>query len=386
MKEQIFKNDFKRASLSPNSSSKIVNIRFDRLLFNSIKKNPTKEHNSAIKKYVLINSVKTQTEKTETSTIRTKSQPNHSKIKKFLEQINNFKDLYDKDRENYKTEIPSLREIKKSTFPNINNSIAYSGRHFNNIKISSNPVQQQINQLIRIKTKNLENCSTLNNQKSPKINLFLKSKNVFCKNKLLEKTKIEEILKTSQNPSTLNLPEKSNNQLINQTSRSPKIILKILNKEVSKIVSGKKLFSVKQNLKNKKEKSSILDETKSYFQNINITLFQDAINDALFTKQFFYHVKSNQKKEVVNILQVSPKTVNKKDFVGSTAIHYAVKRSFVTMTKILLTFEADVNEVDAQNNPPIYYAFTMQNERILKVRLTAFTSQSCKPGFTRNQP
>lgn len=70
--------------------------------------------------------------------------------------------------------------------------------------------------------------------------------------------------------------------------------------------------------------------------------FKTRLNDILMTSQFFYNVKLNKKKTVIQCLRTHPKLLSTRDKFGNLAIHYAVNRRFYRLTKVIISLGCDL--------------------------------------------
>lgn len=106
--------------------------------------------------------------------------------------------------------------------------------------------------------------------------------------------------------------------------------------------------------------------------------FVDRFNAHLFQNMFFYNAKLNRKKRTLEAIKAHPKLVQFRDRFGHQAIHYAAKRGFHTLTKILISMGADIDSADGLKQTPIGAALVNNDLQMIRVSSSAVAGQQCK--------
>lgn len=99
--------------------------------------------------------------------------------------------------------------------------------------------------------------------------------------------------------------------------------------------------------------------------------FKDRFNDHLLHGVFFYNIKLNRKKTVLEVLKSHPQLIHARDRFGNQPIHYTVKRGLHSMTKILISMGANVDSIDGLKTTSLRIALLNNDIRMLKVTLSA---------------
>lgn len=95
--------------------------------------------------------------------------------------------------------------------------------------------------------------------------------------------------------------------------------------------------------------------------------FKDRFNDHLLHGVFFYNIKLNRKKTVLEVLKSHPQLIHARDKFGNQPLHYTAKRGLHSMTKILISMGANVDSPDGLKATGLRIAFLNNDIRMLKV-------------------
>jgi len=165
-----------------------------------------------------------------------------------------------------------------------------------------------------------------------------------------------------QNKFETNNPRLSKIKKLHESSSKPVLPLPSLG---SKLKLAKKQENSKQN-ENIEQKTmdaafGVQDFSKNFEGNCNL-------DDKIISK-FFVAVKSNDLKEVEEILKQYPNSnlINSRDSIGQTALHWAAKRDFAELAELLIENKANIESFDLVGKTPIMLAARGQRVEVLKL-------------------
>jgi hypothetical protein len=81
---------------------------------------------------------------------------------------------------------------------------------------------------------------------------------------------------------------------------------------------------------------------------------------------FFKALKLGKIAELRKMISIKPSLINTVDFVGQTALHWAVKRDELQLVEFLASHGADLNAVDMTNRSPLFIALRLDRAAIVK--------------------
>jgi len=96
--------------------------------------------------------------------------------------------------------------------------------------------------------------------------------------------------------------------------------------------------------------------------------FEGRLKGHLFQEIFFYNVKLNRKEGVIKTLNAHLDLIHARDQFGNLALHYAVKRGYHSLVRLLVSVGAPVDALDNLHMPPIAAAFHNNDLKMLKVQ------------------
>ena len=170
---------------------------------------------------------------------------------------------------------------------------------------------------------------------------------IFAKSNLFMSKKEERIVEDNRIKVLKNETEKKEKNEIVETEKDSLKKEQIKEKEMLKYNLTAK--SAKNNYFFKKQSKLLnqefLNESNERFeknQEETSKKFKTRLNDILMTSQFFYNVKLNKKKTVIQCLRINPKLLATRDKFGNLAIHYTVNRRFYRLTKLIISLGCDL--------------------------------------------
>ena len=94
--------------------------------------------------------------------------------------------------------------------------------------------------------------------------------------------------------------------------------------------------------------------------------------------KFFKAVKKGNRDEVSHFLYRNKHLVHEYDYIKQTALHWAAKRDFPDIIKILLHYGAYIDAKDSCNRTPLYLASRAGNVRSVKALLAEHADTKIK--------
>jgi hypothetical protein len=201
----------------------------------------------------------------------------------------------------------------------------------------------------------LERFATPQHKIPRNIDIFIKEKDLNLKKKL------DVISKSNENI--------ENEALLSAATKKAST----LGSTFKNILTGVKIRGTIQGLKGRgtarhsilQRNAEILSIRKQIDESTEV--FKTNFNQKLLVEAFYYNLKLNNKAIVVRILNLHPAFLNQSDQCGKYPIHYAVNRSMLKMTKILISFSSPIDVKDRLGNSPLDYAYSIKNSKIIKV-------------------
>lgn len=352
-KSQITERNF--GSFLRNAKSKEKSKRFS--IEPICKKNSSKIENSQQNKFRFKSSEKSNP----------KSE-NPASLNKLINEMMSFRDQLNNQKRNNPTQIPLKSDFKKQTF-DIYKTKNSSDDNSNIISLSRKISLGKTRTIIKESTI-VENESTDQVQDSTfpiiKDKFFIRLKSQPQKTETQRTAPLDSILLAQKKKKLENLQnlkaKKTETNLVSTSSFGTQF-------SKSNSIGGNLVFISSFKSRNERIhfKAQNMQMHSIHKKNTQLLNFQKKLNNCLFKDQYFFFVKTNRKMEVLRILEHSPETVKINDDLGNKALHYAVKRKFYGMSKLLICFGADVNAIDKQGKIALAYAFENQSEKIMKV-------------------
>jgi hypothetical protein len=135
------------------------------------------------------------------------------------------------------------------------------------------------------------------------------------------------------------------------------------------IQNSKSSESISTQFEPKKDFNQILQNRKKKLDQIENHLKRDE-NEL----NFFKYVKNNNENDLNMLLITNPELVNSIDSLGMTGLHWAAKRNFAEIGKILISFSADVLRRDMLNRNCRDIAKKSKSREFLKMIAEALKS------------
>lgn len=85
--------------------------------------------------------------------------------------------------------------------------------------------------------------------------------------------------------------------------------------------------------------------------------------------EFFSHIKNNNFDDVRFMLQINPKLVYEFDARFQTGLHWAAKRGYCKILRLLLQYGANINLKDVSGRTPLYIACKYNQTDVVRILL-----------------